>query len=274
MVEPALQTGRCGDTSYIRAGSGEALLLIHGVGMNGGFWSPQFAAFAPQRDVIAYDTLGHGGSPLPPDPARLDDYTKQALDLMDGLGIARATVAGHSMGALIALDLATTHPERVISVVAMNAVYRRTAQQREAVERRAAGLDSSDLVTWRQSALDRWFGKPARSAQLAAAVWVGATLASIDPDGYGRAYRLFATADEAHSGRLRTMRMPVLYLTGELDANSTPLMSEQMARETPRGQAIVLPGERHMMSLTSADAVNSIVERFMRDAEASVLVAG
>lgn len=274
MVEPALQIGRRGGTSYIRAGTGEALLLIHGVGMNSGFWAPQFKAFVRQRDVIAYDMLGHGGSPLPPDPTKLDDYTKQAIDLMDGLGIARATVVGHSMGALVALDMTLSYPERVTSVVAMNAVYRRTAQQRDAIQRRAAVLDTSDLVASRQNAIERWFGKPARSAQLNAAIWVGATLASTNPDGYRRAYRLFARADEAHSGRLSTMQVPALYLTGELDANSTPLMSEQMAQDTPYGQSIVVPGERHMMSLTSVDAVNSILERFMRDAKASVLVAG
>ncbi len=257
--------GRVNGTSYYRTGNGPVLVLIHGVGMHAGFWAPQLAAFTGRWDVLAYDTLGHGGSPLPPERPTLRDYSNQLRELLDGLGIFQVCVAGHSMGALIALEFALSHPDRVGAVVAMNAVYCRTPAQREAVVQRAALLHGGGVadMAWRQAALDRWFGAPVPPAQLENTAWVGASLAAVDAVGYARAYGLFASADGAHAGRLRELAMPALFLTGEEDHNSSPEMSRQMAREAPLGSAVALPGERHMMSLTSPGAVNAALDRFL-----------
>lgn len=232
--------------------------------MHAGFWAPQLAAFAGQWDVIAYDTLGHGSSPLPPETPMLADYAAQLLALLDGLGLQKASLVGHSMGALIALEFALAYPERVSAVVPMNAVYCRTPAQSSAVQSRAATLQSSvQDLTWRQAAIDRWFGLPVPSTLLETASWVGASLANVNPVGYTRAYGLFSRADAAHEGRLGQLPMPALFLTGEEDENSTPAMSTRMANETPHGQAIALAGERHMMSLASPDLINGVLSRFL-----------
>ncbi len=52
-------------TSYVDCGSGEALVLIHGVGLNKQVWQPQIDAFCGEYRVVAYDTLGHGKSRIP-----------------------------------------------------------------------------------------------------------------------------------------------------------------------------------------------------------------
>ncbi len=264
--------GQFGGTGYCRAGQGPALVLIHGVGMHGGFWAPQMAAFAPQWDVIAYDTLGHGGSPLPPEHPSLADYTAQLLALLDGLGLQSVCLAGHSMGALIALDFALAHPGRVNALVPMNAVYCRSPAQREAVQARAAALETgTQALAWRQAAIDRWFGAPVPPALLETAAWVGASLAIVDPVGYARAYDLFSRADAAHLGRLERLAMPALFLTGEEDENSSPDMSQRMAAAAPRGRALALVGQRHMMSLAAAGLVNGVLARFF--AETALLQA-
>jgi pimeloyl-ACP methyl ester carboxylesterase len=64
-------------TGYIRAGVGEPLLLIHGVGMNATIWEPQIDLLKNRYDVIAIDMLGHGESPLPPEDAGLANYAEQ-----------------------------------------------------------------------------------------------------------------------------------------------------------------------------------------------------
>ena len=121
-----LRTGEEGGTHCVRCGSGDSVILIHGVGMNASVWAPQLEALSRTCDVVAYDLLGHGGSSLPPPDARLQDYTSQLLQLLDDLAIGTAHIVGHSMGALVAIDFALTHPERTTSVAALNAVYRRT----------------------------------------------------------------------------------------------------------------------------------------------------
>ena len=268
MVEQGLALGRVGATAYCRAGSGPALVLVHGVGLNQGFWAPQIADFAATHEVVAFDTLGHGGSPPPPEPAALGDYARQIRELMDGLGLGRAAIVGHSMGALVALEFALAHPERVAAVIAMNAVYCRSPAQRAAVAARAAALEGANTEGWRQAAIERWFGAPVPAGQMETAVWVGAALAAADPLGYGRAYRLFARADAAHAGRLGALAMPVLFLTGALDPNSAPEMSRRMAAEAANGRAVVLPGARHMMSLTAPATVNQVLRAFLESAAA------
>ena len=260
--------GRLGAMGYCRVGQGPALVLIHGVGMHAGFWAPQMAAFAPRWDVIAYDTLGHGSSPLPPEYPSLGDYSAQLLALIDGLGLQSVHLAGHSMGALIALEFALAHPERVSAVVPMNAVYCRSSQQRAAVQARAAALETgAQDLAWRQSAIDRWFGVPVPPELLEAAAWVGASLSTVSPIGYTRAYGLFSRADAAHEGQLKGLAMPALFLTGEEDENSSPDMSMGMAAEAPLGRAVALKGQRHMMSLAAPELVNDTLAGFLLETE-------
>jgi pimeloyl-ACP methyl ester carboxylesterase len=259
--------GRLGGTGYCRAGKGHALVLIHGVGMHGGFWAPQMAAFGGHWDVIAYDTLGHGSSPLPPEKPNLRDYSAQLLALLDGLDLPSVCLVGHSMGALIALEFALAHPKRVGAVVAMNAVYCRSSGQSAAVQARATALETSaEDLAWRQAAIDRWFGQPVPPALLETAAWVGACLATVNPVGYARAYGLFARADAAHQGRLQHLAMPALFLTGEADENSSPEMSRRMAAAAPRARTVILPGQRHMMSLAAPGLVNDALGRFLAEA--------
>jgi (E)-2-((N-methylformamido)methylene)succinate hydrolase len=260
------QIGRIGGTSYCRVGAGQPLVLVHGVGMHSGFWAPQIAAFASGFDVIAYDALGHGGSVLPSLEASLVDYSAQLLALLDGLGLGQVCLVGHSMGALIALDFALAHPERVKAVVPMNAVYCRSPEQELAVASRAQTLASGRHDTgWRQAAIDRWFGAPVPAAQLEVTAWVAAALTSLNPVGYARAYGLFARADRTHEGVLDKLACPALFLTGEEDANSTPEMSRRMAAEAPYGRAKILPGQRHMMSLVAPDIVNRALYLFLTE---------
>lgn len=262
-----------GVTAWRRAGRGlgPTVVLIHGVGMRADVWAPQIAALAAGYDVVAYDMLGHGGSSLPPEEPRLADYADQLLALLDHLGIAAAHVVGHSMGALVALEFALLHPKRTRSVVAVNAVYRRSAEQRAAVEARAASLEgvgAAEGGSASAATLARWFGEPIPAALVPVAAEVETCLATVDPVGYARTYRLFATSDDAHVGRLSTLAVPALFLTGSDDGNSTPAMSETMAAEAPRGRAEIIPGARHMMALVEVEAVNRAVIAFLEEVAA------
>lgn len=244
-------------------GQGEPLVLVHGVGMNKAVWAPQIDAFAATHQVVAYDLLGHGGSRLPPSHPTLADYAGQLARLLDALGIACANLVGHSMGALVALAFATAQPDRVLRLAALNAVHDRTPPQRAAVRARADELEARGIAAGLDGTLARWFGAPVEDHLSSHARQVRGWLAAVDPVGYGRTYRLFATADDAFVGKLDRLTMPSLFLTGEHDANSSPAMSRRMAEEAPLGTAQVVPGERHMMSFTSPGTVNPILRAFL-----------
>jgi len=250
-------------TAYLAHGQGEAVFWVHGVGMQHGIWAPQMVEFARTHRVVAYDMLGHGASPLPPVQNSLGDYARQLCTLMDDLDIAAANVAGHSMGALVALDFALRHPQRTLRVAALNAVFCRSPAQRQAVLARAAALQQAGVQATLDTTLARWFGQPVPSALLPVATKVRRYLQQVHPLGYARAYQLFAQADTAHAGRLQQLTMPVLFLTGELDANSTPQMSHAMGQQVPQAQVEVITGARHMMSATDPQAVNQRLRRWL-----------
>lgn len=240
-----------------------AMVLIHGVGMQQDVWAPQVAALAGERCVLTYDLLGHGASRLPREDATLGDYAGQLLALLDHLRLGLVDVVGHSMGALVALEFALSHPQRTRRVVAMNAVFRRSAEQRAAVRQRAQALQRAGVDATIDGTIERWFGDPPPAPLAATARQVRGFLADVDPIGYARTYRIFAESDEVHQQRLRQLAMPALFTTGEFDGNSTPAMSAAMAELAPQGRLDVVAGARHMMNLTDVPRVNGMLREFL-----------
>ncbi|MFT4263894.1 MAG: alpha/beta fold hydrolase [Nocardioides sp.] len=94
--------------AYDRAGSGEPLLLIHGIGHRRQAWAPVVDRLAEEYDVIAVDLPGHGESPAPTDPSiPVKDGIRMAFEeLFEELGIGAPHVVGNSLGGLIALEMA------------------------------------------------------------------------------------------------------------------------------------------------------------------------
>jgi len=252
-----------GKTRYRREGSGEPVILIHGVGLDASIWQPQIEVLRDRYDVIAVDMLGHGGSSLPPSDAQLRDYAEQLVALAEALGLGNAHVIGHSMGALVAIELALSYPHRVRSVVALNAVYCRTPEQRAAVEARAAAIAAEDGGASLEEPIARWFGNPIPPAHREQAAQVRRLLASADRIGYARSYHVFATSDMAHRGRLPRLAVPALFMTGGNDRNSSPAMSRAMATAAPNGRCAVLEDAGHMMPLTAAGEVNRQLRSFL-----------
>jgi pimeloyl-ACP methyl ester carboxylesterase len=249
-------------TAYIESGDGPVLVLIHGVGLNASVWTPQIEAFAGRCRVIAYDTLGHGGSAVPPANASLAHYAAQLGSVLDALVVERAVLLGHSMGALIATLYAIEQPERVDALIAANPVYRRPADQLATSRARARALEEEGAEAALDEALARWFGD-AGALDTSQVRQVRHWISGADPLGYARAYRVFTEADPWLDGRLDAIRSPALFVTGALDPNSTPAMARAMAAEAPQGHVRVLDGERHMMAYASPDRFNAIAAEFL-----------
>lgn len=250
-------------TAYSVCGEGDAVVLVHGVGMEQAVWASQLPALSRAHKVIAYDMLGHGRSRDPDESVRLADYALQLRCLLDHLQVADAVVIGHSMGALVALEFALSFPERVRKLVALNAVFMRTAHQRAAVLERAHALRQVGVAATVDAAIKRWFGDPVPLALKADALRIAGFMKRVHPLGYARSYQLFATSDAVHAHGLLKLSIPALFLTGEFDPNSTPSMSKIMAELAPQGVFDVLPNARHMMTITSAEAVNQRLLSFI-----------
>ena len=244
-----------------------SLIFIHGVGMRGDVWTPQVEYFSNDYQVITYDFLGHGESPLPPEEPILDHYVEQLNNLLKHLDLSLISLVGHSMGALISVAFAIRYPDKVKALVPINIAFNRSKEAQKRVLNRANKILQTNKILNIEQTLERWFKNKTSTDDLKRIDKVRNWLANTSPQGYGRAYRLFALSDKVFLNKLSRLSPPVLYLTGEEDPNSTPAMSQQMAEETPNGSSNSLIGEAHMMSYIAADKVNPIIEQFFIDSE-------
>jgi pimeloyl-ACP methyl ester carboxylesterase len=250
-------------TAWNRCGNGPIVILLHGVGMNKSVWAPEMNLLYENYDVLIYDMWGHGESDLPNRELNLNDYTNQLADLLAELEITSAVVAGHSMGALIALDFAINNPGVCLGVCALNAVFNRSAEQSAAVKKRAADLATGGVSVNLSETLERWFGAPGTHEFLKAEVLARELLLEVNPEGYEAAYSVFAASDKAHLKSLPNLSVPSLFFTADGDPNSTPEMSNAMAALAPHGSSKVLVGHRHMMTLTAPIEVSATLGTFI-----------
>ena len=103
-----------GTLSILSAGTGEPVVMIHGLGATKGSFLPTVAALAGSFRTIALDLPGFGDSVKPLGAAyHAPFFARAVVDLMNALALPRAHVIGNSMGGRVALELGLRHAERV-----------------------------------------------------------------------------------------------------------------------------------------------------------------
>lgn len=246
--------------AYFETGTGEPLVLVHGVGLRLEAWAPQIAALSRDHRIIAVDMPGHGESaPLTPGSS-LDAYVGWLINFFDALGLERVNLAGHSMGALISCGAAVTAPQRILRLAILNGVHRRDPAASAAVVARAEAIPFTGVDV--EGPLERWFPDEDGFAKLRDRV--RDLLQRMDTEAYATAYNAFARGDALYADDFAKITAPALFLTGALDGNSTPAMAQAMAAMTQRGCVRVVSNHRHMVSLTAADEVNRLLTEWLQ----------
>jgi pimeloyl-ACP methyl ester carboxylesterase len=106
---------------YATFGRGEPVLLLHGGLANANYWGHQVRALQRHYQVIVMDSRGHGRSSRNQEPYGYDLMASDVVALLDHLKIRKAAIVGWSDGAIIGLDIAMKHPERVSKLFAFAA---------------------------------------------------------------------------------------------------------------------------------------------------------
>lgn len=238
-------------------GTGPRLLLLHGVGLRAEAWGAVWPHLAHRFRLIMVDLPGHGASARLVGEPGMADYVRA----LEPLARDVTAIIGHSFGAMLALELAAQVPLR--GVVAMNAIYRRSAEAAAAVRARAAALDGMTAPN-PMATLARWFGHAPTGILADCAAACGEWLRQGNPAGYRAAYHVFAHADGPEDGLLAGLGCPALFLTATDDGNSTPAMSTAMAAACPRGRALTLPGA-HMLPMTDGPGVAAAIATFLEE---------
>ncbi|MFH1639946.1 MAG: alpha/beta hydrolase [Chloroflexota bacterium] len=106
-----------GRISYTLDGQGPPLVLLHSLGVSSESWNKVIEPLAKSWSVYALDMLGHGDSDKPPRNYLIEDYTKNVIQFCERLGLEQIVLCGNSVGALIAIYIAATCPEKVKALI-------------------------------------------------------------------------------------------------------------------------------------------------------------
>ncbi|MFD3610121.1 alpha/beta fold hydrolase [Streptomyces atroolivaceus] len=117
--------------SYERKGTGEPLVLLHGIGHHRQAWDPVLRILAAERDVIAVDLPGFGASPALPDGLAYDLRTMVPVlgSFFDALGVVRPHVVGNSLGGLLALELGREKLVRTVTALSPAGFWTRSERR-------------------------------------------------------------------------------------------------------------------------------------------------
>src|SRR5215467_6602679 len=108
---------------YAEFGHGEPVLFVHGGLANANYWGNQVRALKDRYRVIVMDSRGHGRSTRNARPYGYDLMSDDVIGLLDYLKIRKVALIGWSDGAIIGLDIAMHHPERLSKLFAFAANY-------------------------------------------------------------------------------------------------------------------------------------------------------
>ena len=99
------------------------IVFIHGVGLTKEIWEPQINFFK-NHNVITYDLLGHGKTPLQKKQLGFDDFVKQLNNLLEELKINKIHLVGFSLGSLIARQFASNYNDKLSSLTLHASIYK------------------------------------------------------------------------------------------------------------------------------------------------------
>jgi 3-oxoadipate enol-lactonase len=203
--------------SLERRGSGPPLVLLHCLGVDHHFWD--FADdLARDFTLISYDLPGHGHSPVPAGAYTLEGLSSQLDELLAHHKIARAHVAGISLGGLIAQQFAATKPEMVNRLVLIDTTPRYTDEMRAMWAERAAMARNAGVKTLVEGLLQIWFTSQSVAEDIRAVRYVRTTLQQTSGEGYALACEALARAD-LRAGAAR-ITAPTLVICGDDDIPS------------------------------------------------------
>ena len=106
-----------GKVYYRKVGQGEPVLLLQGAGLGGWVWREVVSPLAERVTCYILDLPGYDQSDTPPRRYSVEDFAAAVLDVMDSAGLDRVSTIGAHTGAIISVDLAISHPQRVRSMV-------------------------------------------------------------------------------------------------------------------------------------------------------------
>jgi pimeloyl-ACP methyl ester carboxylesterase len=250
--------------AYERAGSGPALVLLHGyVGDGPTTWRRQLDGLSDEFTVVAWDAPGAGGSSDPPERFGLDGYADCLAGFLAELGFGRAFIAGLSFGGTVALGLQRRHAA-MSSALILASAYAGWAGSLppEVVEQRLAQaltLADEPPKTFVDALLPTMFSMAMPDETVDE---FRASMYAFHPRGFRAMAR--ASAEDVRDV-LPHIDVPALLVYGERDGRAPLTVAEALQAAIPGSRLVVLPGVGHVCNVEAPDEFNAAVRDFLHD---------
>jgi len=249
--------------AYETHGDGPAILLVHEGVADRRMWRGQVPVLARDHCVVAVDLRGFGETPHASGPfSNVDDLR----EVLDELGIERATVVGGSFGAKVSLGFAVTHPERVERLVLCPPVlpgWEWSERVRRGWREEEEAFEAGDLDRATEVNLELWIDGPNRGPD------------AVDPEVRELVRTMQRHAFELPEPdpppepppdpevRLADVRMPTLVVVGDQDVEDFPAMAEAAAAGIPGARKVMIEGAAHVVALEKPQEFNAALLAFL-----------
>ena len=242
-------------------GDGSAVVLVHGLGGSLYGWRAQVRALAETgHRVIAYDQRGAGLSSKPPGPYSVGLWAEDLLGLVDGLGLERAALVGHSMGCMVAVEAASRLGERCLAVALCGGRASWPQAALEGFDQRAELARAGRLDEVAEAVAMTGLSERCRAERPELWGLMVASVAANDPEGYSE------SALGAKRGEMRGLEglsCPLLAFAGTEDAVTPLADAEAIAGAAPPAESAAVEGAAHWCMLESPGEVSRLLVDFL-----------
>lgn len=245
-----------------RTGAGAPVILVHGFLGSARMWAPAAAHLARSFDVIAVDLTGFGRDTARTAPDRIEDFARDVVDTVDDLAVGRFHMIGHSMGGMIAQQIALESGSRLMRLVLYGtAGSGRLPRRFEPIAATMDRMRTDGVRAVGQGVVRSWFTAGEKAAGFASCA---ADARDVTLDTAIAALTAIDRWDLRPS--LDKLTMPCLVIGGDADRSTPPEEMLGLYRSLPCAELCVLPHSAHAAHLERADLFNSAVGQFLTTA--------
>ena len=236
---------------------GPVVVFAGSLGSDLRMWQPQVAPLVERGyRVVRYDARGHGGSPVPPPPYRLEDLGADFVALLDDLGVERAHLVGLSLGGMTGMWLGVHAPDRIASLV-LCCTSARLGPPSMWVER-ARKVRAEGTASVAEAAVGRWLTEPYAKSHPEVAEFLRAMIAAVPAEGYAACCEVVERMDQLDA--LPKITAPTLVIAGAEDP-STPLSghADLIAEGIPGARLEVVANAAHLGSYEQPEEFTRLI---------------
>ncbi len=248
------------------------VVLAHALGCDHQMYDAVADLLSPSYALLRYDHRGHGQSPSPDGPWRIEDFAADAASLIEREvlphGSTQVHFVGVSLGGMVAQALADARPDLVASLVVANSALVYGSAARAMWAERVQTVAAQGMSAVLDGAMERCFTPEFRASNPAPLRQARATLAACEPHAYARACEAAAGIDFTFSNSM--VQCPVLVLAGARDEATPPAMSEAILQSLVSGMWEEID-TAHLSATEDPEAFANAVARFLMQVESGQL---